>query len=213
MMLAAMDELRTWADLKRELDARPDITQAALARFMPIDPSQLSRSLKTEGQLTVDQARRFAAFLESHAATPPDEMSPAPQTGPRRDAPRNRLPVYGYAAASDGDRFVLNEGQILEWRELPMGVTVGPGEYFIVLPSGSSMEPRIIAGEPQVVRWNYPPARDKNVVVEFKDGTALIKSFKGWRDGRIWLEQFNPPKMIHFPEDQVKAVHAVVFGF
>ncbi len=208
-----MDELRTWSDLRREIGRRPKGTQGKLAVAIQMDPSQLSRNLKTEGGLTVAQARSAEEFLRSAEAAEAAHPGPRPQSGRDPRASKTRLPVYGYAAATDGDRFVLNEGQILEELELPMGISVGPGDYFIVRAAGSSMEPRIVAGEPQVVRWNYPPARDKGVVVEFNDGTAVIKNFKGWRDGRLWVEQFNPQKQIDYDSTKVKALHAVVLSF
>lgn len=208
-----MDDLRTWSDLRRAIESRPRGAQSHMADFMGVDRSQFSRQLKTNKDLTVSELENARDFLSGNEAPDGEEGAPRPQRGPAAYPSRTRLPVYGYAAASDGDRFVLNEGHVLEERELPMGVTLGPGEYFIVLPSGTSMEPRIVAGEPQVVRRKYPPSRDKSAVVEFKDGTAVIKNFKGWRDDRLFVEQFNPPKVLDYARKDIEAVHAVIFSF
>lgn len=171
-----MDDLYSWGDVAQILRTRPRGTQSALAAYLGMDPSYLSRMLKDgAGELTVAQARAITNFLEGR----PAESESRLVAGSSR-----RLPVYGYAAASDGDRFVLNEGDILDEIELPMGIVLGPGEYFVVLPAGSSMEPRIFAGEPQVVRRNYPPGRDKKAVIEFRDGTAVIKNYRGLRTAR-----------------------------
>lgn len=217
IMPPGMDELRTWADLKRAIDRRRElgekIVQSRLAEAIPIDPSQLSRQLKKKGALTVSQARAAEAFLKGEALVRMN--GEAHSSGVEESPPlsQTRLPVYGYAVPGDEDRFVLDEEQILEERELPMGFSVGPGDYFIVLAPGSSMEPRVVAGEPQVVFRKYPPARDKKVVVEFTDGTAVVKNFKGWKDDRLWVEQFNPPKILSYPRIDVKALHAVVLSF
>ena len=210
-----MDNLCTWADVANYLDMHPEVTQAKLAKAIVMDPSQLSRALKArDGDLSVIRAaqiKRFFAELDGDPSFVANDTGQRPQSRAASGLVR-RLPVFGYAAASDGEHFVLNEGQVIEDRELPSGITLPPGDYFIVLPSGSSMEPRIMAGEPQVVRRNYPPARDKGVVIEFPDGTAVIKNYRGRKDGRIWVEQFNPPKMLDYDATKVK-VHAVIFSF
>jgi phage repressor protein C with HTH and peptisase S24 domain len=214
--LPRMDDLRTWADVRNALERLGKGGQARLAEFLPINPSQLSRQLrKGEGELTVHQAEKTRVFLEAGGAVHNEDVNDTGQRPQVRDAKpsRTRLPVYGYAAAADGDLFVLNEGSVIEEMDLPMGVAVGPGDYFIVIPSGSSMEPRIIAGEPQVVRRGYPASRDKVVVVEFNDGTAVIKSYKQFKDGKLWVEQFNPPKLLNYDATSVRAIHPVIFSF
>lgn len=207
--LRLMDDLYTWGDVAKALKPMARGAQVALARAIGMDPSYLSRELRDgKGELKVTQAQEIASAIDKlrngeNAETPPKAAA--------RKSP-TRLPVYGYAAAGGEDRFVINEGEIIDEIELPMGMSVGPGEYFVVIASGSSMEPRIFSGEPQVVRKDYPASHGKDAVIEFTDGTAVIKIYRGRRDGRVFAEQFNPPKILDFDATTVKQVYPVVFS-
>lgn len=206
-----MDDLYTWADVAKALTPFGRGAQVALARLIRMDPSYLSRELsKGTGELTVTKAKEIASAIIQLRTGEPEQPAPTKATPPRRSA--TRLPVYGYAAAGGEDRFVMNEGEVIEEVELPMGLSVGPGEYFVVIASGSSMEPRIFSGERKVVRRNYPATHGKDAVIEFKDGTAVIKIFRGRRDGRVFAEQFNPPKLLDYDATTVKEVYPVVIS-
>lgn len=200
-----MDELITWADIGKRLKGYGRGAQSAMARHMRIDPSYFSRRVKQRVDLTLSEARLASAWFEGEApglAEEPVQFEHAPR----------RLKVFGYAATSDGDRIAIASDRVLDTLELPAGMDLDPEEYFVILPIGSSMEPRIFAGEPQVVRRNYPPARDKKVLIEFTDGTALIKSYRGQKDGRVFAEQYNPPKVVDYDASSVKALHAITLS-
>lgn len=169
-----------------------------------MDPSFLSRQLKTRVELTVPQLRKVEAFLSD---APADELAAkAERLGP------NKLRVFGYAATSDGDRIAVADDRILDYLELPPGLDLDPEEYFVVLPVGSSMEPRVFAGEPQVVRKGYPPARGKKVLIEFNDGTAVIKDYRGQRDGKVFAEQWNPARLVDYDASSIRALHLIQFS-
>lgn len=119
-----------------------------------------------------------------------------------------RVPEYGYAAASLGDRFALNEGQILDWVDLPMGMQLR-GDFFVVRTMGSSMEPRIWAGERKLVQRNVPPGRDQDAVIEFNDGSGVLKTFRKQQSGKIFAFQYNPEQEIQYEGASVRAMHAV----
>lgn len=193
----------TWADVATRLKERGRGAPYQLAQRLSLNPSYFYRKLKGRGEPTERQAYLVRAFLEN---APDGETS-----APAQPVDRRRLDVYGFAAAGPDEVFALGEGQAIDQLELPMGIELGPGEYFVVRPPGSSMEPRIFPGEPLVVRRHYPPARDKDVIVEFSDGTGLVKTYKGQKDGRVLVEQFNPPKLLSFDATSVRALHAVAF--
>lgn len=205
-----MDELHTWADLAACLDGTPRGTAYKLAEALGLNTSYLYRKVNhPKGELTAAQARKARAFFEALAAGAP---APEPEPfAPQRQDGIIKLPVYGYAAGSDGDMIAFNDGEILEWMELPYGLALAPGEFFILREIGSSMEPRIFSGEYMVVKRKYPPARDKEVVVEFHGGHALIKTYQGQRDGRVFVKQWNPEKTLDFDASSVKALHAMAF--
>jgi phage repressor protein C with HTH and peptisase S24 domain len=198
----------TWKDVSAQLSTLGRGSTARLADHLEMDRSYVSRLLKGDQPLTVPQLNGVVTFFENN----PNGQGTTPINTKRESQSRTRLPVYGYAAAGGEDNFVFNEGEIIDWLDLPMGLALGPGEYIVVIPYGSSMEPRIFPGEPQVVRLNFPPARDKKAVIEFNNGTAVIKNYRGQRDGRVFAEQFNPPKTLDWDATTVKAIHAVAFG-
>lgn len=199
-----MDELTTWADVARELATRERGAQTRLARALGMDTSYLSRKLKTRGDLSLREVRKIEAFLKDEPESLDGLTEPAVQF-----MHRGQLKVFGYAATSDGDRIALASDRVLDTLQLPTGMDLDPDEYFVVLPIGSSMEPRIFAGEPQVVRRDYPPARDKKCLIEFNDGTAVIKAYRGQKDGRVFAEQYNPPKVVDYDATAVKTIHAI----
>ena len=64
-----------------------------------------------------------------------------------------------------------------------------------------------IAGAPAAVQTG-----EKIVaVVEYRDGTGIIKQYRGQRDGKVYLYQYNPEREFPIEGAQVKAVHAVLF--
>lgn len=199
-----MDLALTWTIVAERLEALPRGAAYQLSKTLGMNSSYLYRKLKNGGDLTERQAQAVRAFFGEANETPTH------QTPPPRDT-SNKLPVYGYAAATDGDRIALNEGEIIDWIELPHGLALGPGEFFGVRPMGSSMEPRIFPGETLVVRKNYPPARDKDVVIEFSDGSGVIKTYEGQRQGRVFAKQWNEPRTLDYDATTVRALHAVAF--
>lgn len=197
-----MDELTTWLDVAERLKGRERGAQSRLAKVLQIDPSYFSRRLKSRSELTLRELRKVEAFLANEPETEfPSDRIEAVASG--------RLKVFGYAATSDGERIALASDRVLDMMQLPPGLDLDPEEYFVVLPVGSSMEPRVFAGEPQIVRRNYPPARDKKCLIEFNDDTAVIKAYRGQRDGRVFAEQYNPERVIDFDAASVRAIHAI----
>ena len=202
-MFAFMDEGLTWTVVAARLKEMPRGAPFQLSKKLGLNSSDFYRRLKRNSGLTEGQARVVREFFEEEPSRTMVQAAP-PRSG-------KKLPVYGYAAASDGERIALNDGDVVDWLELPLGIELGAGEYFVIKPYGSSMEPRIFAGEPLVVRRNYPPAQNKDVVVEFHDGSGVIKTYKGQRSGRVFVEQWNEPKVLDYDATSVKALHAVAF--
>lgn len=200
----ANDTLLTWADVKRRLDPLGRGAPYRLAQRLGMNSSFFYRKLGSHTALTAAQAAGAAAFFEGADDDEPD----APEA-PAPGAPR-RLPVYGYAAMGGDDLIALNDGQVVEWMELPMGLEVGPGDWFVVKGIGSSMEPRIFAGEPLLIRRRHPPTRGRDVLVEFTDGSGVIKTYHGQRDGRVFVEQWNERRLLDYDATRVKALHGGV---
>lgn len=165
-----------------------------------MDRSQLARHLRTTSYPRADQMRVIEDFLE-------DPASPAVSLLPAREE-RFRVPLYGFAAGGGSERFAFNDGQILDWVELPRGMVL-KGDFFIVQTIGSSMEPRIWPGERKLVQRNVPPGRDQDAVIEFKDGSAVLKTYRRERDGVVFAQQYNPEMELRYPASEVRAIHAI----
>ncbi|WP_303698792.1 S24 family peptidase [Brevundimonas naejangsanensis] len=198
-----MDDPRTWT----ELAARPEMQERGaknrLARRLGMDPSYLGRKLTQAKSFTLVEADAVRGFLDGDAAP-----EAAPPSG-------RRVPIYGYAAmgsagvGDSGETIAMGTGDVIDWTELPAGLNPR-GDCFIIHPIGSSMEPRIFEGEPLLVLVQQPPLRNGDALIEFNDGTGVVKSYLGTRQGRVWARQYNPDEGRDYAAETVKAVHRVI---
>lgn len=197
----------TWADVAERVRTAKAGTMTALASYIGMQPSSLSRSVgRGTGDLTVALARKIERFF---AGAPADEQPGIGEAAVLAWSGR-ALPAFGYVATpNDPDRFRFGPGQELDYFPLPAGLTLDARDYFVVIQPSSTMEPRIFPGETLIVRRNLPPARDAKAMIEFLDGTAVIKTYRGARSGRIFAEQYNPPETVDYEATTVKALHAV----
>lgn len=199
-----MDDPRTWTDLASRPEMQERGAKNRLAKHLGMDPSYLGRKLNQKQPFNLDQAAAVRAFLDGDE---PQEAAPPPAG--------RRVPVYGYAsmgsagADDEGETIAMGTGDVIDWTELPAGLNPR-GECFVIHPIGSSMEPRIFEGEPLLVLVAQPPLRNGDALIEFSDGTGVVKSYRGTRQGRVWAHQYNPDKDRDYPADKVKAVHRVV---
>ena len=202
-ILSIMPPMPDLNDLPERL-RRAGRTQAELARYIRLDPSSLTKTIKGERQLKADEMLAIEEFLNLPAGGSTNGLDERP-----RAARPQRVPVYGYAAAGE-DAFIFNDGRVLDTIDPPPGIR-GVGEIFAVRVIGSSMEPRLFPGEMVIAQHGLPPGREQDCVVEFMDGSGVVKMFAGRRDGRIYCRQLNPDKLVDWPVDQVKALHAVIW--
>lgn len=184
-------------------------SQADLARKIGLDPSSLSKTLKGRRQLKADELLKIEAYFGEQVDRGSGEVE---SLAARRGGAPRRIPVYGYAAAGGSERVAINPGQVIDWVD-PPPLWNGAGDLMVVRVIGDSMEPRYFAGESVFVHVGLPPGRGQDCLVEFNDGSALIKSFRGQRDGQVFVWQYNPPKgeenEMRFDGASVKALHAV----
>ncbi|MDR7230612.1 phage repressor protein C with HTH and peptisase S24 domain [Caulobacter sp. BE264] len=206
-----MSDLTDWHDVADRLVQMKRGAKHRLAKHLKMDPSYLARKLGKGGGLTIKESQAIEEFLDSpdEAFASAEAMTFTPDSRAVRDEPAHlRVPVYGYAAASGGDRIAFNTGEIIDWMELPMGMAPR-GEVFVVRALGSSMEPRIFDGESLVIQRNVPPTRDRDALIEFNDGSGVVKTYKGQRDGQVFAHQYNEDRELRYPATSVKALHTV----
>jgi phage repressor protein C with HTH and peptisase S24 domain len=190
------------AEIKARLQAA-GLTQASLARHLDMDPSAFSRLLRGERRIQADEAAAINEFFAVRSATAARNEWVHGQGGIATG-----VPVYGYAAAGNGERIAMASDQIIELAITPM--IGGNAPDFGVRVSGESMAPRLLPGETVYVRRGLAPARNKDVVVELTDGTALVKTYLRARDGYVYFQQWNPEQEVRLAWDQIAAMHAVI---
>jgi len=194
-----MDTLMDWRAVAARLDTMGRGARTRLAAALDMDRSQLARLLRTRAFPKLDQAAIIEQFLSG---------APANDTGlgPRRIEPQS-VPLYGLAAGSDPDR--INMGEALDWLALPRGMRLH-GEFFFIQQVGGSMEPRIWSGERKLVQRGVAPGRLQDALIEFRDGSATIKTYSHEKDGVTFCRQYNPDKEVRYEGTTVKALHAVL---
>lgn len=197
-----MDDPSTWDEVASRPEMQARGAKLRLAKHLDMDPSYLTRKLASRRDLKVSESQAVKAFLNGDAPEPEAPVG-------------RRVPVYGYAAmgssgpGDEGDLIAMSSGDVLDWTELPLGLNPR-GECFVINPIGSSMEPRIFAGESLLVLVRVPPLRDGDALIEFNDGTGVVKSYRGTRQGRVWAHQFNPEGGRDYDAARVKAIHRTV---
>lgn len=195
-------------DIKTRLRQR-GATQAELARFMTertgqvVSTKTISRIInEPTRKLSVEEDRAIEAFLGDEADP---FIAPAGVYAPPRAASL-KIPLYGLVAAAGGDSIAYSSDTVLDELDAPIR---NVDAAFRV--AGSSMEPRLFAGETVFVKLGMQPARNDDAVIEMKDDTkgVLIKTFVKMADGYFFLRQWNPDREIKLRYDEVRALHAV----
>ena len=119
------------------------------------------------------------------------------------------VPVYGYAAASLDSNLNLANGEIVDWVIRHPSLN-GIRDAFAIYVFSDSMEPRYYPGELVYVHPGRPPERNKDCVVELKNGDAYLKRYMAQTDDEICVMQYNPEKNLTFKKSDIQAVYAVV---
>lgn len=176
--------------------------QSELARYLRLDPSSLTKTIKGKRKLTADELQQIEQFF---LGVEPAAVDRGPV---RRRGQGLRIPVYGYAAAGGDDRIAYADDRVLDFLD-PPPFWNGSGDLVYVRVVGESMEPRIFSGEVVPVRLNLPPGRGDDCLIEFTDGTAVVKTYQHRRDGRVFAHQYNPDKGVDFDAMHVAALHTV----
>ena len=122
------------------------------------------------------------------------------------------VPVVGRAAAMGevGKLVMLNE--VSDYVQRPPELEGVPDGYAVYV-YGESMVPRYFPNEKVYVHPHRPVARGDFCVVQIGNPNpecAYIKRFVSMDESEIRLEQYNPPKEIAFPRDDVHSIGRIV---
>lgn len=199
-----MDDL-TW--IKDGL-RKPGKSQAGIARALGRDPAAVSRLLKDLRTLKASEVSKIRDYLD---ADEPEPSNVKPASGePPSATEKDDMPVYGYAAGSEEDVFFVDQGGPHVIRTARPNVLRHASEAYAVDVFGESMSNKY---EPGNRLWVYPkrPVRPgDDVVVQFRDGRAMVKRLVRRTEEYIVVRQFNPAKELRLKKADVKSLDLVV---
>lgn len=127
---------------------------------------------------------------------------------PQRPRPPLDLPVLGMVVGGNDGEFSLN-GEVYERVARPDPLMSVDNAYALYV-TGSSMEPRYFDDEILYVNPNRPVGIGSFVVVQLRDGRAMVKRLVRQDSNRVVLEQYNPPKSFEIPRRDIERMHMVV---
>jgi phage repressor protein C with HTH and peptisase S24 domain len=181
--------------IKRGVPTRlPEEVRGRVAAILKIDESQLKVvGLKSSTPLAIPNARvgagvKFATWI----------------------------PVYGHAVGGRDGEFILNGNQVTE--VLAPASLSSVADAYAVYVVGDSMEPRYFAGETVFVNPRMPISKGAFVIAEIAGGAegdpphAYVKRFVSRDARRLRLEQYNPKKILEFPNSKVVRIHRIIMG-
>lgn len=170
-------------------------SQTELAKHLGISEFSASRLALGKRKMSVEESQLINEFIGDYGT---------------HAKPENIIPVYGYAHDWENDELIaLTPNRAIEWIDKPKHQWAS-GEVFAIRTLGETMEPRLFAGEEIYIAKDLPPARGKDCVIEFKDGTAVVKTYEKQKDGFIWARQYNPDSIVKYASSIVKQIHSVI---
>lgn len=218
--------------IKRARNAR-DLTQADVARHFGISRVSVTQWESDVTKPEADKLQPLADLLETtvewimegrgaaphiseaqKATTRPTPPANA-KIGDRVQSAGRMIPVYGQAVGGIDGEFAMN-GNVLYEVMCPPSISPITQAYAVSI-SGDSMEPRYFDGEIAFVDPSRRVKRGDFVVAQIQmeeEGPRLayVKRFVRHNATELVLEQFNPPKELRFPHENVASVHFVVMA-
>jgi len=204
---------------------RARVSQADLARHLALAPSAVSRMLKGERQMKLNEAVQVASILGvsqeevlRYAGAVPDR--PAPSQPARRGRPprspgvastpsrSEAIPIRGGApAGGDEDMFVT---------DAPIGWTTriaslsGVRDAYAMYMTGSTMQPRYSQGWLLHVNPFKPPVTGRDVVVHKINRACVVGQFVRRSNDALLLRRLNPEGELRIPSSDIAECHLIV---
>lgn len=189
-------------------------SQAALARYLGLEPPQVNKIIKGKRGIKADEAdaiRRFfgVATSESMPAIDVRRVDTAPVIPTRSEMSRD-VPLLGTVWGGDSGDFAMN-GETGDYMRRPPRYA-GRSDLFALFVQGQSMQPRYFSGELIYVEKQRPAQNGDHVVVELHPDEAgvreaYLKQLIAITPTKVRLQQYNPPKIL---EIERKRIHQVL---
>lgn len=132
----------------------------------------------------------------------------SPDAGSQAFSRDRNLPVRGRAQGGSDGNFVIEEHPI-DWTFCPADLQ-GVNDAFSVFVSGDSMVPKYKNGDLVYVHPTKSVMKSRFVLVETTEHRGFIKQFIGWQEDNLIVRQFNPPKDIAIPKQDVLRIMLVI---
>lgn len=197
-------------------------TQRELAAHLNVDPAAITRLLRGERRLRLDEAPKVEAFfglassgsagfaqapgsgVVQRAAAGNVDLRPSPGN-PNPDMGPRDLPVY--ASAQGGPDGMSIDYQPVEWMRRPQTLE-GVVDAFAFYVVGDSMAPRFRHGERLLVHPKRPPRPGEDILLLLKDVdkadvNAMVKTLVGRNADAVTVAQYNPAKEFDIPAESV----------
>lgn len=117
------------------------------------------------------------------------------------------LPIYG-DPSSMTDSFPLNYGDAISYIGRP-SIFANNARAFAVYATGHDMEPRYSRGELLLIDPARPAQNSDYVLIESKDGSALVRQLIDVTSESIVVFQLNPEREYSIPRDEVVHIYKI----
>lgn len=192
---------------------------AGRRRALGLSQAELGRRIGVSQQAVadieagrIDQPRKLVQIARVLDVDPgwlsDGAVTAAPEAAMTRTPAVADLPVLGVAMGGDDATFEFN-GQIGEYVGRPSCLQT-VGDAYALYVTGESMEPRYFAGEIVYVNPHRPPAPGDFVVVELRDGRAMVKRLVRRTADGVILAQYNPPAQLELARRDIVRMHRIV---
>jgi phage repressor protein C with HTH and peptisase S24 domain len=200
------------ATIKRRL-AETGRSQRELAEALGLDPSAVTRLLKGQRRLRLEEAEKADAFF-GDAPTANVIARPGGGDGDPDQAART-LPVY--ASAQGGPDGMVIDAEPIEMMRRPQFLE-GVRDAFAFYVVGDSMEPRFRHGERLLVHPRRPPRAGEDVLIILKaapdaEFNAMVKTLVAQAGQTIRVAQYNPPREFEIDRATVAGLHLIVGAY
>lgn len=145
----------------------------------------------------------------------PEVDSPNAEIGASVTGRGRKIPVFGQAVGGLDGEFLMNGAVLYEVMAPPILSEIS-GAYAVSV-SGDSMSPRYEDGEVCFVDPTRRVRKGDYVIAQIRleEGgapLAYVKKFVRHNNSELVLEQFNPPKELHFEAQTVQSVHYIALA-
>ena len=162
------------------LETEPGLTQRGLAECMGLNPAAINRMLHGRRNIMAEEISIIEAYLGRKLDIHAATSQPRQKARGFSDTPQQS--ILGQPQAASG---------------------------FAVYVSSDDMSPRYFKGEMVFVSPQAPVEEGRDILIEKKNGTVVVRRLVKISEEKIRVQQFNPAGQKDIQRREIKAIHAV----